>query len=76
MLVGLGLLALIVALAGYCHGSRWAWYAMWTLIGTLASSSVWAFGGGGRLDIGGFYAGLAAVGLLGQLLAWRGSAAR
>jgi hypothetical protein len=76
MLAGLGLMALVVALTGYRHRSRWAWNAMWVLVGTLAFSSVWAFGGGGRLDIGGFYAGLAAIGLVGQLLARRGLAAR
>jgi|GEM_PF-1393967 len=72
MLAGLGLLALVVALAGYRHRSHWAWNAMWVLVATLTFSSVWAFGGGGRLDIGGFYAGLATVALVGQLLARQG----
>jgi hypothetical protein len=74
LLAGLGLLALMVALAGYRQGSRWAWNTMWVLVGLLAVLTVWTIAVGGRFDIGGFYLVMAVVTLAGQLLAGRGMA--
>ena len=69
LLAALGTLALVVALGGYRNGSRWAWNAMWVLAGALAAFSAGFALAAGRLDIGGFYLVLAAVTLVGQLLA-------
>lgn len=62
-----GLMALIVALEGYRHGSRWAWYAMWTLVAVCAAVAL--------LELGGIFGYimlvLAVISLVGQLLARR-----
>lgn len=70
----LGLLALLVGLEGYRHGTHWAWLAMWVLVAAIAAM------GANFLLIGGVYGAsvgylaLAVVALAGQLLAARGPA--
>ena len=66
-----GVLTLTVALEGFRHGSRWAWNATWVLVAVLVALSVQVLVVSGRLGIGGWSLSLAAVALLGQLLARR-----
>jgi hypothetical protein len=68
--VAFGLLALLVALEGYRHGSRWAWNALWILVAVLAAVGVLYRGGFGVILLG-----LIPVVLVGQLLSRRGLAA-
>lgn len=68
----LGLLALVVALKGFRHGSRWAWNATWVLVGWLVVGGLQSLLTNGRLDIG--YLAFAAVAVMGQLLARPGRA--
>ncbi len=63
---GFGLLALVVTLIPYRRGERWAWYAIWLLpitVGAVAARMLvdqyWT---------GYFYAGLAAVAVVGLVL--------
>lgn len=63
-----GLMALIIALEGFRHGSRWAWYAMWTLVAVCAAVAFLELGG----VFGYIMLGLAVISLVGQLLARRG----
>ena len=74
LLASLGLLAFVVALGGYRDSPRWAWNAMWVLVGMLAVFSIVFLLFASRLDIGGFYVALAGVTLVGQLLARKGLA--
>ena len=69
LLASLGLLALVVALGGFRSGSRWAWNAMWVLVGILAVFSIVFILIAGRFDIGGFYLIFLVVALIGQILA-------
>lgn len=72
----LGLLALLVGLEGYRHGTRWAWLAMWVLVAAIAAMGI------NFLLIGGLYGatlgylGMAALALIGQLLAGLGLASK
>lgn len=70
VLASFGLLALVAALGGFRHGSRWAWNAMWVLVGMLAVVGVRALVGGQSFGL--WYLFIAAMGLVGQLLARRG----
>lgn len=70
MLAGLGLLALVVALEGYRHGSQWAWNAIWVVVGILGVVVVF-IGIQGRFDIAAFYLIFAALAVVGQWLARR-----
>jgi hypothetical protein len=64
-----GLLALLVALEGFWHGSRWAWNAMWVVVGaTAAVGLLYAQG------FGVFMLGAAALAVAGLVLARRGLA--
>ena len=72
LLAGFGLLSLVVSLGGYRHGSRWSWNALWVLVGMLAVIGVPALVAG--QDFALWYLFLAAVALVGQLLAHRGLA--
>jgi hypothetical protein len=74
LLGGFGLLALMVALEGLRHRSRWAWNAGWVVVATLAGIAIKTLVQTGRLDIGLSYLALAAVVTVGQLLARRGLA--
>jgi hypothetical protein len=65
-----GLLALAVALEGFRHSSRWAWNATWVLVGAPAAAGVNVLAGG-ELGLGLGMLGVAAVALVGQLLAGR-----
>ena len=62
-----GLLSLLVALEGFRHASRWAWSAMWVVLGALVAVGVLY-----RTGFGVYLLGLAVVALIGQLLAWKG----
>lgn len=63
-----GALALLVALEGYRHGSRWAWRASWVLVAAPAAVGINVLAGGeGAFGFG--ILGVAALGLAGQLLA-------
>ena len=64
-----GLLALLVAWKGYRDGSRWAWMAMWVLVGAIAAVAVNFIMIGGISAVGLSFAGFAAIALVGQLLA-------
>lgn len=66
----LGLFALIIALEGYRHGTRWAWMAMWVLVAAYAALAFTMSAEPFGLVI--FF--FAAVALVGQLLARRGLA--
>lgn len=73
MEIGLGLLALVVALEGFRHGSRWAWNATWVLVALLATVGFHILIGG-QSGVSLWYLSLAAGALVGQLLAGRGLA--
>lgn len=62
-----GLLALLVTLEGWRHLSRWAWYATWILVALLGAIGVLY-----RDGYGGVVLVLAAIALVGQLLAGKG----
>lgn len=64
-----GLLALVVALEGYRHETRWAWYATWILVAApIAVGLVYLPGGElGFANIG--LLAIAGITLLGQILA-------
>lgn len=62
-----GLLSLLVALEGFRHASRWAWYAMWIVFGATVAIGVLFLTG-----FGVYLLGLAVIVLVGQLLAWKG----
>jgi hypothetical protein len=68
-----GLLALLVAVEGYRHGSRWAWNSMWVLVAVSAAIAALELAAGGAV-FGFAMLGLAAVTLVGQLLARGGLA--
>jgi hypothetical protein len=68
---GLGLLALVVSWGGFRSGSRWAWNAIWVLVGLLAVLGVRGLVGGSP-SVGVLFLFLTAVALVGQLLASRG----
>jgi hypothetical protein len=70
VLASFGLLALVVSVEGFRHGSRWAWNALWVLVGMLAVVGVRALVGGESFGL--WYLFIAAMGLVGQLLASRG----
>lgn len=67
-----GLLALMVALEGYRHGTRWAWYATWILVAApLAVGLIYLPGGElGFANLGLF--AIAGMTILGQILAGSG----
>jgi len=69
-----GLLALNAAVEGFRNGSRWAWNAMWVFVAAPAAIGV-NYSAAGELgfDNVGMFA-VAAVALVGQLLARRGLA--
>ena len=71
--VSLGLIALVVSLEGLRHGSRWSWNAIWVLGGALTALGVHAlFGGSPFVSL--FSLIMAALALVGQLLARKGLA--
>jgi hypothetical protein len=69
---GLGLVVLFVAWEGFRHGSHWAWRTTWVLVAVLAAVGAHILGNG-EAGVGIYYLGLAAIALLGQVLAGRGS---
>jgi hypothetical protein len=73
LLAAFGVLALVVAWEGARHGTRWAWNATWVVVGTLAAVGVHMLRGD-RADLVATYLLLAAIALVGQLLARRGVA--
>jgi lysylphosphatidylglycerol synthetase-like protein (DUF2156 family) len=70
LLAGFGLLALVVAVEGFRHASRWAWNAMWILVAMMAVVGVRATVMGQVFGL--YYLVIGAVALVGQLLARRG----
>lgn len=62
-----GTLALLVALEGLRHCSRWAWYATWISVTVLAAIGLLY-----RDGFGVYLLGLVPTALIGQLLASRG----
>jgi hypothetical protein len=68
--VAFGLLALGVAREGFRHRSRWAWKLTWILVAAPAAVGVNVLAGG-ELGFGLGVLGMAAVALVGQLLAGR-----
>jgi hypothetical protein len=69
---GLGFLVLLVAWEGFRHGSHWAWRTTWVLVAVLAAVGLHIVING-ETGVGFYYLGLAAIALLGQVLAGRGS---
>ncbi|MFQ5943828.1 MAG: hypothetical protein ACE5JF_09765 [Anaerolineales bacterium] len=70
----LSLMAFIVALEGSRRGSRWAWNAMWVFVAAPTAVGInWSVGGELGFDNLGMFS-IAAVALVGQLLARRGLA--
>lgn len=72
--IGLGLLALAVTWEGFRRGTRWAWNATWILVAMLAALGLHLLLGGGEAEVSAWYLALAAIALVGQLLAGRGLA--
>ncbi len=72
VLASFGLLALVVSWGGFRTGSRWAWNALWVLVGLLAMIGVRALVGDESFAL--WYLFIAVMGLVGQLLARRGLA--
>lgn len=70
----LGLFSLLVALEGYRHGTRWAWLTMWVLVAAIGAMGLNSLLIGGVYGATIGYLGVAAVALIGQLLAGRGLA--
>jgi len=70
----LGLLALVVALEGFRHGTRWAWMAMWALALAYAALAGTFLLAGETYALSGGLLSLAAISLVGLLLARRGLA--
>lgn len=68
----LGLLALVVALEGFRHGTRWAWRAMWVLALAYAALAGTFLLAGETYALSGGLLTLAVLSLLGLLLASRG----
>jgi hypothetical protein len=68
-----GALALLVALEGYRHNSRWAWNAAWALVAAPAAVGINVLAGG-EGAFGFSILAVAAVALAGQLLAGKGLA--
>lgn len=68
LLTAFGALALMVALDGFRHATRRAWQTMWLVPVSLAAIGLHSLRGD-RADVPAFYLGLAAVALVGQLLA-------
>lgn len=66
-----GLLALVVTLEGFRHGSRWAWNATWILLAALIAVGVIELPGFGIVLLI-----LAAITLVSQLLARTGMASQ
>ena len=69
LLAGIGLITVMLAWEGFRRRSRWAWNTLWVLFGTLAVAGLKSALLSGRPDIGSLYIGLAAVTLVGLLLA-------
>lgn len=70
----LGLLALLVALEGYRHGTRWAWMAMWVLVAAYtALAAIFTLPARGVNAFGLVILAFAVVAVVGMLLARRGS---
>jgi hypothetical protein len=72
LLAALGAVGLMAALEGYRRGTSWAWRTTWVLILSLLAVGLHTLRGD-RLDVPATYFGLAAIALLGQLLAARRS---
>lgn len=68
LLAGVGLLTLMAAVEGHRHGTRWAWNATWATVAVLAALGTQVLLGGVR-NIGGWHLLIAAVALVGQILA-------
>lgn len=68
LLTGFGALAVVVALEGFRHGSRWAWVGMWVVVGVLAVVSLHMLRNEQNI-IGFWYLALATITLIGQVLA-------
>lgn len=66
-----GLLALLVALQGFRHNSQWAWNAAWVLVAAPAAVGVNVVIGD-QLGFGAGMLAVAAIALLGQVLASKG----
>jgi hypothetical protein len=62
-----GAMALSVALAGFRGAGRWAWRSGWVVAGSLAALTLHMLIGG-NVGLGGWYAILTGVAVLGQLL--------
>lgn len=73
LLTGFGALAVMVAVEGFRHGSRWAWHANWVVVAVLAVVGLHMLRVE-RVDVGTWYLALTAVALMGQFLARRGLA--
>jgi O-antigen ligase len=71
LLMGLGVLAFVVAFAGLKMGSVWAWNALWALVLALAAIAALTLTEG-RADLGIYYLLLALIAASAQLLARKG----
>lgn len=67
---GTALFAAVVAFFGLRKGARWAWLSLWIFPAVLSLGAMWFFTHE-QPGIGAFYAGVAAVALLGLLLSFR-----
>jgi hypothetical protein len=72
LLAAFGALALMVTIEGWRHGTPWAWRTSWVVVLSLAAIGAHTLRGD-RIDLPAFYLGLAAIALVGQLLARRES---
>jgi hypothetical protein len=68
LLTGFAALSLAVTVDGRRHGGRAAWRNSWVLVGTLVALGLHMLRGD-RVDLQVLYLGMAAVALVGQLLA-------
>lgn len=68
--MAIGLQSLTVAWRGFRQGARWAWNTSWILVLALSAVGVNVMAGG-ELTYGLMVLGLAAIALVGQLLAGR-----
>lgn len=71
LLAAFGALSLVVALEGLRSGTRWAWNTMWVVVASLVAVGAHTLRGD-RLDVPATYLVLAAVALVGQILARKG----
>jgi hypothetical protein len=71
LLAAFGAMSLAVSLEGLRHATRWAWTTTWVMVGSLIAVAAHMLRGD-RADLVATYVVLAAIALIGQLLAGKG----